>query len=144
MCLVAWLVTDYGLYVLFDDCRQRNALMPAGSGGRRGADKYARLDEEISKDNDEFIRNEQQRQQLIMRDQDQELDTLHEGVQRLGQIGQDIHVEITEQNRMFEELNDEMDHFEGRMDRVMKQINKILNNKDSGKMCVIVILFILL
>eukprot|EP00163_Fabomonas_tropica_P006355 TRINITY_DN15928_c0_g1_i1.p1 TRINITY_DN15928_c0_g1~~TRINITY_DN15928_c0_g1_i1.p1 ORF type:complete len:249 (-),score=45.71 TRINITY_DN15928_c0_g1_i1:14-760(-) len=120
---------------------KRGALL---AGGQRDPNRYTKMDDATTRDNQNFIEGEGQRQKLIMQQQDQQLDGLSEAVGRLGEIGQDINIEITHQNRLLEEIDNEADTFQGKMDRVMKKLDKIIGQKDRGKICIIFLLMILL
>jgi hypothetical protein len=123
--------------------RARAALV--GDAGRGGnGDRYAKLDDSRERDNDDFIGGEQQRQQQLMREQDRDLEQLGAGVMRIHGIAREINVELGEQNRLIQDIEEHADGFEGRLGRVQAKLERMLRNKDRGKICAIVVLMIVL
>ncbi|KAF3672881.1 putative sugar transporter ERD6-like 6-like [Capsicum annuum] len=62
-----------------------------------------------ARDNDDFISPESDRQQLLLRQQDEELDELSANVIRIGDVGLTIHDELLAQDKIVNELGMEMD-----------------------------------
>ncbi|KAJ3440230.1 hypothetical protein M0812_16286 [Anaeramoeba flamelloides] len=106
--------------------------------------KYHRLDEAIEMDNQRFINEEFQEQELIEKEQDDELDAIHGTITRVKEMGNVIGEEIDEHNKMLEDLSDDMDTAKGKLKSAMRKSKKLLNSKDRGKMCTIFILIIIL
>jgi syntaxin 6 len=127
----------------------RSKLTTTAAGGAAGAvmadglnDRFARA---ADHDNEAFLNNEVQRQEYLMRNQDEDLADLSQGVQRLNEIGNTIHDELNTQNRMLEDLDRDVDSTMGRLKANMSKAAKILkDSKDKGKMCVIIVLCLVL
>jgi syntaxin 6 len=117
------------------------AAVGADAGGAGGGSIEERLARAQNQDNDTFLRGEVQRQNQIMRDQDQDLDELGNAVTRLSNVGNQINDELNTQNKMLEELDRDMDSTSARLKQNMRKAAKVLkDSKDKGKICVIVLL----
>ncbi|KAF8380712.1 hypothetical protein HHK36_028202 [Tetracentron sinense] len=107
-----------------------------------------RSNQYISQDNDDFVSSESDRQLLLIKQQDEELDELSASVQRMGGVGLTIHEELLVQERIIDELNMEMDSTSNRLDFVQKKVALVM--KKAGvkgqimMMLFLVILFIVL
>ncbi|KAJ7981850.1 syntaxin-61-like [Quillaja saponaria] len=77
-----------------------------------------RSNQYTTKDNDDFIASESDRQLLLMRQQDEELDELSASVQRIGGVGLTIHDELVAHEKIIDELGTEMDSTSNRLDFV--------------------------
>ncbi|XP_061339530.1 syntaxin-61-like isoform X2 [Gastrolobium bilobum] len=69
-------------------------------------------------DNDDFIQSESDRQMLLIKKQDEELDELTVSVQRIGGVGLTIHEELLGQERIIDDLGAEMESTSNRLDFV--------------------------
>ncbi|ESW18478.1 hypothetical protein PHAVU_006G044400 [Phaseolus vulgaris] len=101
-----------------------------------------------ARDNDDFIQSESDRQMLLIKKQDEELDDLSESVRRIGGVGLTIHDELTAQDKILEELGSEMDSTTNRLDFVQKKVGMVMK-KASAKgqimmICGLLALFIFL
>ncbi|XP_027342400.1 syntaxin-61-like isoform X2 [Abrus precatorius] len=83
-----------------------------------------------SQDNDDFIQSESDRQTLLIKRQDEELDELSESVRRIGGVGLTIHDELVAQEKIIDELGTEMDSTTNRLDFV--QVKKSGNGYEEG------------
>ncbi|KAK4791079.1 hypothetical protein SAY86_031492 [Trapa natans] len=93
-------------------------------------------------DNDDFISSESDRQLLLMKQQDEELDLLSASVERIGGIGLTIHDELSAQDRIIDDLGSEMDSTSNRLDFVQKKVAMVMK-KASAKGQFMMILFLL-
>eukprot|EP01135_Chromosphaera_perkinsii_P003922 Nk52_evm23s262 gene=Nk52_evmTU23s262 len=131
---------------------QRNALMnnkgkgiasAAGGGlhgqGSPGRDRYRKLDDAIQRDNSDFMREEQQRQMQMMRQQDQHLEQVGQQVGLLRNMGEDIGKELEEQRGMLDELDMDMDHTKHRLDNMLNKIDKVVQSTSdrAQNMCIL-------
>lgn len=73
------------------------------------SDQKERSSAYSARDNDDFISPESDRQQLLLRQQDEELDELSANVIRIGDVGLTIHDELLAQDKIVNELGMEMD-----------------------------------
>lgn len=132
----------------------RSKLTAAAVGSAAGAasgaeismaDHSDRFTRAADDDNSTFLRDETQKQDQLMRDQDQDLEALSTDVQRLHGMGQSINDELQQQNRMVEDLDREVDSTMGRLKANMAKAARVLkDSKDKGKMFIIIILGIIL
>ena len=76
-----------------------------GAGGAAGEDRNA-----------SFMQGQQQTQSMMHRQQDEHLGDMEMSLHRLGEMGRAINVEIDEQNRMLEDLDEDLDKTQGRME----------------------------
>ncbi|KAK2983617.1 hypothetical protein RJ640_023151, partial [Escallonia rubra] len=68
--------------------------------------------------NDDFISSESDRQLLLIKQQDEELDELSASVERIGGVGLTIHDELLAQEKIIDDLGLEMDSTSNRLDFV--------------------------
>ncbi|KAG8473531.1 hypothetical protein CXB51_035816 [Gossypium anomalum] len=71
-----------------------------------------------AEDNDDFIASESNRQMLLIKQQDEELDELSASVERIGGVGLTIHEELLAQEKIIDDLGTEMDSTTNRLDFV--------------------------
>ena len=76
--------------------------------------------------------------------QDASLESLGVAVDRLGQIGKDIHEEVAEQNVLLDSLGNEVDDAGNKMNVVQASLSKLLKTKDGCQIWTIVILTFIL
>ncbi|KAK7287528.1 hypothetical protein RIF29_00809 [Crotalaria pallida] len=95
-----------------------------------------------AQDNDDFIESESDRQMLLIKKQDEELDELSLSVQRIGGVGLTIHEELLGQERIIDELGSEMDSTSNRLDFVQKKVAMVMK-KASAKGQIMMILGLL-
>ncbi|XP_054796400.1 syntaxin-61 [Prosopis cineraria] len=77
-------------------------------------------------DNDDFISSESDRQLLLIKQQDEELDELSASVQRIGGVGLTIHEELLAQEKIIDDLGAEMDSTSNRLDFVQKKVAMVM------------------
>ncbi|CAL5190662.1 unnamed protein product [Lathyrus oleraceus] len=97
---------------------------------------------------DDFIESESDRQMLLIKRQDEELDELSLSVQRIGGVGLTIHEELLGQEKILDELGNEMDSTSHRLDFVQKRVAMVMKKASiKGQMmmlCGLLALFIFL
>jgi len=98
----------------------------------------------IEKSNTSFVRGQQQVTREIISQQDEQLDTLGNAVDRLGNMGRSINDELKTQNRMLDELDRDLDDAGEKMNFVMAKLSTLLKTKDSCQIWTIVILSVIL
>ncbi|KAF8009430.1 hypothetical protein BT93_J0424 [Corymbia citriodora subsp. variegata] len=101
-----------------------------------------RSDQYVSRD-DDFIASESDRQMLLIKRQDEELDELSASVERIGGIGLTIHDELLAQDRIIDDLGTEMEGTSNRLDFVQKKVAMVMK-KAGAKGQFMMILFLLL
>ncbi|XP_027938869.1 syntaxin-61-like isoform X2 [Vigna unguiculata] len=114
----------------------RRELMRLTNSHQSGSDPYS------TQDNDDFIESESDRQMLLIKRQDEELDELSISVQRIGDVGLTIHEELVAQEKIVDELGNEMDSTSNRLDFVQKKVAMVMK-KASAKGQIMMILGLL-
>ncbi|KAL3693448.1 hypothetical protein R1sor_007099 [Riccia sorocarpa] len=69
---------------------------------------------------------ENDRQALLMRAQDQDLDEISEHVKNLGEVSLTIHDELRFQDRILDDLNSDMDRTATRLDLVQRKLSAVM------------------
>ncbi|KAL3827341.1 hypothetical protein ACHAXA_005087 [Cyclostephanos tholiformis] len=116
-----------------------------GGGGRNGGQKYSHIraysdsDGSSSDDeygggnpNDDFIQREIRQQKLMMKKQDEGLEMLGQSAERLSQISMGIHDELRHQNKMLEEMEDDLDTATTNLSLVTLKTKELIQ-KSGGK-----------
>ena len=103
-------------------------------------DNYAALSAGLEKNNSRFIENQQLQAKEMINMQDEALEALGQGVDRLNDLGNAINVELKDQEKMLGGLSGDMTEAEGKMGMVNHYLKKLLNTKDSCQYGTIVIL----
>ncbi|KAL0656305.1 hypothetical protein Bca4012_076889 [Brassica carinata] len=108
----------------------------------------SRYDQYGGRDDDGFVQSESDRQMLLIKQQDEELDELSKSVERIGGVGLTIHDELVAQERIIDELGTEMDSTKNRLDFVQKKVGMVMKKAGAkGQMmmiCFLLVLFIIL
>lgn len=91
--------------------------------------------------NDDYISSESDRQLLLIKQQDEELDELSASVERIGGVGLTIHEELLAQDRIIDGLGSEMDSTSNRLNFVQKKVAMVMK-KASAKGQLLLILFL--
>ncbi|GAB2270351.1 Syntaxin-61 [Dionaea muscipula] len=91
--------------------------------------------------NDDFISSESDRQLLLMRQQDEDLDELSASVQRIGHVGLTIHDELLGQEKIIDELGMELDSTSNRLEFLQKKVAVVMK-KAGAKGQIMMILFL--
>ncbi|XP_059443017.1 syntaxin-61-like [Corylus avellana] len=98
--------------------------------------------------NDDLISSESDRQLLLIKQQDEELDELSASVERIGGVGLTIHEELLAHEKIIDELGMEMDSTSNRLDFVQKKVAMVMKKAGvKGQIMMIlflVVLFIIL
>lgn len=96
-------------------------------------------------DNEEnkFVENSQASAQLMMEQQEETLDELDGAVVRVSHMAENIHEELSHQNKMLDELQDDLQNAEEQLGLVMGKLAKMLKTKNKCHLGTIVILSII-
>ncbi|KAA8495967.1 Syntaxin-61 [Porphyridium purpureum] len=97
-----------------------------------------------SSKNDDFVRNEALQQDLIMQEQDVELGELGKSVKRIGNMGKEMHLELSRQGEILDDIDTEMDSTLSRFRAVQQKLNKMIEETSKGQMCTIILLTVAL
>jgi len=98
----------------------------------------------IERENTHFVRGQMQETKEMIGQQDVQLDSLGQAVDRLGGMGRTINTELKEQNKMLNELDRDLDDAGEKMNFVMAKLSKLLKTKDGCQIWTIVILALVL
>lgn len=114
-------------------------------GGGGASSRYAKLESEIASSNDAFIQDQGQKQELIMREQDTQLEEVASTMGALKEMGAAIGDELEDQNRLLDEIDLEMDSTSEKLKRTIAKVDKVLAiSKDGKQSCAICLLIIVL
>lgn len=114
---------------------------------------YSRVgyDSDSDHDEDDFISQQIRKQQFELKLQDEGLDMLTESANRLGALSLGIHEELNQQNKMLDEMENDLENATSNLDMITKK-TKDLIQKSGGKknffiilvMSIIVVILLLL
>lgn len=90
----------------------------------------------------EFLENKQQQQVAVVHQQDAVLDDMSAALERLGAMSSTINTELQVHNEMLTAMDEEMDATQNTMTKVLRKIDKLLGQSDTGRMLCILFLFI--
>ncbi|CAK9152958.1 unnamed protein product [Ilex paraguariensis] len=97
-----------------------------------------------AQDNDDFISSESDRQLLLIKQQDEELDELSASVERIGGVGLTIHEELLAQEKIIDELGLEMDSTSNRLDFVQKKVAMVMKKAGAKGQCMMILFLVVL
>lgn len=94
---------------------------------------------------EDFYASESDKQALLMKEQDQDLDELSASVEILGGVGLTIHDELISQDRIIDGIGQEMDNTANRLEFVQKKVALVIKKAGAkGQIMMIIFLVILL
>ncbi|KAK8524502.1 hypothetical protein V6N13_015521 [Hibiscus sabdariffa] len=97
-----------------------------------------------TEDNDDFIASESDRQMLLIKQQDEELDELSASVERIGGVGLSIHEELLAQEKIIDDLGNEMDSTTNRLDFVQKKVAMVMKKASAKGQCMMILFLLVL
>ncbi|GMH62204.1 hypothetical protein TL16_g09093 [Triparma laevis f. inornata] len=98
----------------------------------------------FEQENTDFVINQKANATVMMRQQDEALEDLDGAVDRVGNMAETINVELGVQNKMIDELGEDLDEAEARMGLVMGKLSKLLKTKDGCQLWTIISLTLVL
>lgn len=104
---------------------------------RRSGDGLLGATNDVERQNTDFIHDNQAQSSLLMQEQDETLDELGEAVTRVGEMAGQINEEIGHQNRMLEDLDQDMTNAEEELGVVMGKMAKFIGTKDRWQLRII-------
>mmetsp|Transcript_5463 Transcript_5463/g.11269 ORF Transcript_5463/g.11269 Transcript_5463/m.11269 type:complete len:301 (+) Transcript_5463:169-1071(+) len=104
---------------------------------RRSGDGLLGAKNDLERQNTDFILDSQAQSSLLMHEQDECLDELGNAVTRVGEMAEQINEEIGHQNKMLDELDQDMTNAEEELGMVMGKMAKFLGTKNRGQLKVI-------
>ncbi|KAM4084127.1 hypothetical protein ACJW30_08G109900 [Castanea mollissima] len=103
-----------------------------------------RSNQYAGEDDDDFIASESDRQLLLIKQQDEELDELGASLVRIGDVGLTIHDELLGQEKILDDLGMEMDSTSNRLDFVQKKVAMVMKKAGiKGQIMMILFLVVL-
>ncbi|KAI9146106.1 syntaxin-6-like protein [Paraphysoderma sedebokerense] len=121
---------------------QRDALFKSNKPIQ---DKYSRSNQIQQADNQRFIEDESSRQQMLIRNQDQQLDGVLNTVSTLKNVALTMGQELDDQVRLLHEVDEQVDGTQTKLKTAMNKVNKILKeSSDTKSSCCIGILIVIL
>eukprot|EP01147_Barroeca_monosierra_P010657 gene10657-2771_t len=100
---------------------ERDALV-----GRSKYSRYEKLEKQIESENQGFIENEYQTQQMVMREQDTQLSEVSQTIGVLKNMGVMIGDELDDHHEMLEEMDEEMNTTSDRLKGTLKKLDRTL------------------
>lgn len=119
---------------------KRQVLTNQASSSRAAEERKGRT----NRNNQEFLDRQRQEQAQIVAQQDEALTELSASARRLGNTAQTINMELREQQKMLEELDEGIDRETEKLNFVMKRMGRLLKTGDSKQLCLIIGLVVLL
>ena len=126
--------------------QSRKKLLQQGNAGRDSGLGNSRFDSsaaaESSRANDDFISNSRMQMKSVEKEQDDVLITMSDSLDRLKGISESIGDELKQSEYHLGELESDIDQANGTMEVVLRKMDKLLKSSDKGRLCCIVILFV--
>ncbi|XP_076320832.1 syntaxin-6-like [Tachypleus tridentatus] len=107
----------------------RQGLLSSGNSNV----KYTRLENPAENLSQRFIDENHLQQQMVIQNQDEELDRIQESTGTLKTMSRQIGSELDEQAVMLEDLGNEMENTESRLDGNLKKMAKALHLSNDGR-----------
>lgn len=103
-------------------------------GDRRNANPQS----EIRDANNAFVNEELSAQAVAIRMQDDDLDDLASAVQRIGDLGRDMHAELEEQGALLEDLGGRFDGTVSRLKAIRHRVDRVMEQTGRRNFCTII------
>ena len=137
--------------VVKEQMQQPEKLLPSGqrAAAQRGALLRGADDSPVTSaaqsERQGLVADGEMAQQMLVRQQDEQLEDLSEAMTRLGEMGNVIGGELSSQGRLVDELTEDVAHVATRLDVVQKKVDKMLESKsERSLMCIICIMSVVL
>ncbi|AIN99181.1 Qc-SNARE protein, putative [Leishmania panamensis] len=102
-------------------------------------------DDNGTRENTDFLRQERDIQRHIMQQDDQTLDRLSSGIHRVRDTAVNIQDELKTQEHILDDIDRGMTRVQMRLEGAMKKVSKLIDStSDRGKMICIAVLFVIL
>ena len=83
-------------------------------------------------------------QRLLVREQDEQIKMLASSVERVQGMAVRVNEELSEQNRLISELDDDVEKTDSNMRMLNTKLRNLAQDQDRGKYCLILVLLIIL
>ena len=94
----------------------------------------------LNQQDEEFVQYSNMKAQSLLKQQDQTLDELDQAVVRVGRMAETIQDEIGQQNKMLQEVDEDMDDAQQKLGFVMGKLSKMLKTKSMWQLWTILLL----
>ncbi|KAG2422428.1 hypothetical protein HXX76_016043 [Chlamydomonas incerta] len=94
--------------------------------------------------NDKFLTGQYESQQLVMKRQDADLEDIEQAVIRIGRQGREIGNELAEQERMLDELDQDVDTTGSRLKAAQKKMSELIRKSGSNTQLVLIVVLIVI
>lgn len=94
----------------------------------------------LNQQDEEFVQYNNMKAQALLKQQDQTLDELDHAVVRVGRMAETIQDEIGQQNKMLQEVDEDMDDAQQKLGFVMGKLSKMLKTKNKWQLWTIILL----
>mmetsp|Transcript_19468 Transcript_19468/g.61243 ORF Transcript_19468/g.61243 Transcript_19468/m.61243 type:complete len:250 (-) Transcript_19468:31-780(-) len=91
-----------------------------------------------ARENEAFVERQRQEQAQLIAQQDQDLTLFSQSAQKLRDTAQAINVELKDQQKMLEELDEDIDKETEKLNFVMKRMGRLLKTSDNKQLCLII------
>ncbi|XP_026676376.1 syntaxin-6 isoform X1 [Diaphorina citri] len=131
--------------LLSDDFHSPSPVKISAPFGSSRQTKYSKLNNQMDSPNRSWVSNSINQQSAMFDQQDSQLDMLSETIGTLKTVSRNIGSELDEQALMLDEMGNEMECTESKLDATMKKVAKVLHiSNDRGQWMAILILSALL
>ncbi|CAI2171569.1 19893_t:CDS:2 [Funneliformis geosporum] len=93
----------------------------------------SRYEEVIEMDNTKFIENESLQQTILLREQDDQLESLYGTARNIHEIATTMGTELEDQNILLDEFGDQVDRTQGRLDKAMRKVAYIIKHNEVSR-----------
>eukprot|EP00118_Oscarella_pearsei_P024676 m.306573 g.306573 ORF g.306573 m.306573 type:complete len:251 (+) comp41361_c0_seq1:337-1089(+) len=120
---------------------KRKDLIGRPSG--KSQSRYDKLDNELERNNQDFIEEQVQQQQAVMKEQDVQLEMVGQSVGVLKQMGEQIGNELDDQAVMLDELDEDLENTQSKLSGVRRTVDRVMKMADDKKQCCILLTLII-
>jgi chromosome segregation ATPase len=92
--------------------------------------------------NEDYMKDHAQQQLTMRREQDEALGSLSNSLSRVNEMAVTIKTELSEQDKILDDIDKDMDVAQGKMDQALGAIEKLLKTKDRCQLWTILILVV--
>eukprot|EP00567_Pseudictyota_dubia_P016175 CAMPEP_0197438308 /NCGR_PEP_ID=MMETSP1175-20131217/5346_1 /TAXON_ID=1003142 /ORGANISM="Triceratium dubium, Strain CCMP147" /LENGTH=133 /DNA_ID=CAMNT_0042968013 /DNA_START=274 /DNA_END=675 /DNA_ORIENTATION=- len=115
-----------------------------GNGGARGKGKYRQVphhdfSDSDSDEADDFISQQVRNQRQQMKEQDEGLEMLSQSADRLGMLSKNIHEELGHQNKLLDEMEEDLDTATTQLDFVTQKTRELIQRSGGKKNFLIIV-----
>jgi len=105
---------------------QRASLIPSSRERTR-----ERMEDSLHEDNESFIRAQKNKQEEMRKEEDQHLDHLERGLNKLSRMSLTIHDELEDQDELLEKFNSEVNSTTNRVSAGIKRISELIDRSST-------------